>query len=228
MQLNIEKNNFYKMNTLSSVKTYKTEIKDVSIDKSIANGNIEISLYYYDKSSMECFEKIVIPFELDMEGLNIDSIKLIKTNVFVIEGNGINVEYELELEYDFIDEIVPIEIIGEDDIEIIDETNDEVEEVDEVDEEEIEHIKEETKEYYEEMLSKSLRENVKIISTETQNTHEEFLSFFDDNNSYFKLKCIHVESELEFNDISVRYGVSIEKLWAGYDRDNKKVIFKID
>ena len=38
--------------------------------------------------------------------LNIDSIKLIKTNVFVIEGNGINVEYELELEYDFIDEYI--------------------------------------------------------------------------------------------------------------------------
>ena len=71
MQLNIEKNNFYKMNTLSSIKAHQSVVRDVKIEQSKAFGNIEISLYYYDLSSKECFEKIVIPFELDMEGLDI-------------------------------------------------------------------------------------------------------------------------------------------------------------
>ena len=98
MQLNIEKNSFYKMTTLSSVKSYQSKIKDVNILESRANGNIEISLYYYNNDSKECFENILIPFDLDMEGLSIETINLVKTNVFVIEANGINVEYELEIE----------------------------------------------------------------------------------------------------------------------------------
>lgn len=225
MQLNIEKNNFYKMTTLSSVKSYQSKIKDVNILESRANGNIEISLYYYNNDSKECFENILIPFDLDMEGLSIETINLVKTNVFVIEGNGINVEYELEIEYEFIEDIVPIEIIGEDNIEIMD-TEEEFNEINI--EEEIEQIKEETKEYYEEMLSKNLRDNVTVIETKTDSSIDDFLSFFDDNMGYYKLKCIHIENEKEINDISVRYGVSVDTLWAGYDKDNKKVIFKLE
>ena len=67
MQLNIEKNNFYKMSTLLGVKSHQSKIKDVNIDKSKSKGNIEISLYYYDLSNLECFQNIIIPFELDLE-----------------------------------------------------------------------------------------------------------------------------------------------------------------
>ena len=199
MQLNIEKHTFFKMGNIFSVKSHLPKITNLKKDGSNIKGNIEIGLYYYTFDSNESFESINLPFELDLAELEVIDVKLVKTNVFVVEGNGINIEYELEIEYEFKkEEAVEIDVIKEPDIivERIDEETfkDETEnlidstlniESNDLNEEEyLESFKEDTKEFYEEILEKNLRDNVEIISTKSKLDEDSFLSFFDKNISF--------------------------------------------
>ena len=231
MQLNIEKNNFYKMTNVFSVKSQMSKINELVIDNSFIIGSIDVSLYYYDLDGKENFELISLPFELDLESLDVKEVKLLKTNVFVVEGNGLNIEYELEIEYEFYnDDVSEIEIIKDEDIEVEDDNRpvDEIKDIVEEIEEDYEQIKEDTKEFYEEILEKNLRDNVEIISTKSNMDSESFLAFFDDNISYYRLKCLYVENESELNEISTKYNIKMDELLAGYDNVTKKVIFKIE
>ena len=259
MQLNLEKNNFYKITNISSVKSKLSKITDLVIDESNIKGSIDVSLYYYDLAGKESFELISLPFELDLASLDVKEVKLIKANVFVVEGNGINIEYELEIEYELIedkketiieviDDIRPEEKINDEEIlfeddnlnDIEDDESDisiknnssEIEMITDVEiedfEEDLEEVKEDTKEYYEEILEKNLRDNVEVITTKSNMDSESFLTFFDDNITYYRLKCVHVESEKELEDISKKYNIKIDELLSGYDKDTKKVIFKIE
>lgn len=231
MQLNIEKNNFYKMTNVFSVKSQMSKINELAIDNSFIKGSIDVSLYYYDLDGKENFELISLPFELDLESLDVKEVKLLKTNVFVVEGNGLNIEYELEIEYEFYnDDVSEIEIIKDEDIEVEDDNRpvEEIKDIVEEIEEDYEQIKEDTKEFYEEILEKNLRDNVEIISTKSNMDSESFLAFFDDNISYYRLKCLYVENESELNEISTKYNIKMEELLAGYDNVTKKVIFKIE
>lgn len=231
MQLNIEKNNFYKMTNVFSVKSQMSKINELVIDNSFIKGSIDVSLYYYDLDGKENFELISLPFELDLESLDVKEVKLLKTNVFVVEGNGLNIEYELEIEYEFYnDDVSEIEIIKDEDIEVEDDNRpvDEIKDIVEEIEEDYEQIKEDTKEFYEEILEKNLRDNVEIISTKSNMDSESFLAFFDDNISYYRLKCLYVENESELNEISTKYNIKMDELLAGYDNVTKKVIFKIE
>ena len=231
MQLNIEKNNFYKMTNVFSVKSQMSKINELVIDNSFIKGSIDVSLYYYDLDGKENFELISLPFELDLESLDVKEVKLLKTNIFVVEGNGLNIEYELEIEYEFYnDDVSEIEIIKDEDIEVEDDNRpvDEIKDIVEEIEEDYEQIKEDTKEFYEEILEKNLRDNVEIISTKSNMDSESFLAFFDDNISYYRLKCLYVENESELNEISTKYNIKMDELLAGYDNVTKKVIFKIE
>lgn len=252
MQLNLEKNNFYKISNISSVKSKLSKITDLVIDESNIKGSIDVSLYYFDLDGKENFELISLPFELDLANLVVKEVKLIKANVFVVEGNGINIEYELEIEYqlladkddtkvEIIDDIKPKEIIKEvedfmadnnEKNELSIEESSEIEIITDVEiedfEDDLEELKEDTKEYYEEMLEKNLRDNVEVITTKSNMDSESFLTFFDDNITYYRLKCVHVESENELDDISKKYNIKIDELLSGYDKDTKKVIFKIE
>ena len=240
MQLNLEKNNFYRITNISSVKSQLSKIKELEINESNIKGNIDVNLYYYDLAGKENFELISLPFELDLASLDVKDVKLIKANVFVVEGNGINIEYELEIEYEFLEDKKEIEVEMIDDTRpketLIDEeiSNDfsPVEIITDIEfsvlEEDLEEVKEDTKEYYEEMLEKKLRDNVEVVTTKSNMDTESFLAFFDNNITYYRLKCIHIENEKELEEISKKYNVKIEELLNGYDKDSKKVIFKIE
>ena len=193
-----------------------------------------------NETGKENFELISLPFELDLASLDVKEVKLIKANVFVVEGNGINIEYELEIEYEFLEDKKEIEVEMIDDTRpketLIDEeiSNDfsPVDIITDVEfsdlEEDLEEVKEDTKEYYEEMLEKKLRDNVEVVTTKSNMDTESFLAFFDNNITYYRLKCIHIENEKELEEISKKYNVKIEELLNGYDKDTKKVIFKIE
>ena len=59
------------------------------------------------------------------------------------------------------------------------------------------------------------KENISIFANYSNNYH-----------TFVWLICFTMK--IEFEDIASRYGVTVESLKAGYDRDNKKVIFKIE
>lgn len=241
MQLKIDKHYFYKLDGIANLKNHLEKITQFEKKDSKATGNMEINFSYNDQEGLECFKSFAIPFELDLAELKLLDVVLGKTEVFIVEGQGLDIHYELIVNY-LMDEgkdieIVPveeeqqpsleenqnnensnvqeIEVIPEHEIEVKQETED------------LEEIKENISEYYEEKLATNLNRKDEVIVTKGSSNVADFLNFFDEDKQYYKLKCLYVETEAELKQIAEEYKVSLDKLLAGYDRKTKKVLFTI-
>ncbi len=231
MQLNLQKHYFMELSGISSIKAHIEKINHEQIEQSKASGEIELNLSYTDVNSTECFKVFTFPYEMELDELKIQGIQLSQCNVAVVEGQGIDVECILQVEYELKkDLVVEVEPITES-IEIEEEKLPHAEEKEEEKEAEIEKIKEDISKNYEDKLADSLatRKENKTITTKTHETESDFLTFFDEKVSpMYKLKCIYVGSEEDLDEIAKKYKVSMEKLLAGYDREHHKVVFKLD
>lgn len=218
MQLKINKEAFFEVEGISILKSHVDKISKNSFDGKCLSGVIDINISYIDTVNDECFKALTLDFEIEMDNIKVNNIKLANTKVFVIESHGINVEYELELDY-----------------EAIDEANEELEEAFDneivLDENDIEKIKENIEKDYENKLLDSLNSrdasNVEIIKTKDKRSENEFLSFFTSKeSSYYSLKTIHCPNEDALNEISKKYNISIDELIKGYDRITGRVTFR--
>lgn len=235
MELLIENGCFIQIEKISSIQSYVHKLKDKSIKNGLAKGIIEIDISYRDNDNHECFKSIPYEISLDVDYIRAIDFNLKKLNAFLIDNQGINIEYQIELSYendvlrddDIIDEIIDngdniIEEIKEELIE-----NDKEEILEDKSKEEIEKIKEDISKDYENKLAESLqkRENV-IITTKSSKNESDFLRFFDERvSTYFKIKTIECH-EHDLNNISKEYNVPIDELIKGYDKINGRVIFK--
>ncbi|MDE6660990.1 MAG: hypothetical protein K2J93_04160 [Anaeroplasmataceae bacterium] len=224
MQLNIEKNNFCQLEGISNIKNHLEKLSNVVVNDSKATGNVEINVSYNDFEGLECFKSLDFPFELDLESLKILEVLIGHVNVYLVEGQGLDINYELIINYLPVEQVEEISVIGEKDIEISPEEPKVVEQP----QKSLEKIKEDMKEYYEDKLASNLNRGDKVIATKTHESVESFLNFFDSRQSYYKLKCLYVETEQELETIAKEYNVKLEVLLAGYDRQSHKVIFSIE
>ncbi len=222
MQLNIEKHDFQKLEGIASIKNHLEKLKDVEVNQSQAKGTIEVNVSYQDIEGMECFKVLEFFFDLDLEGLKILEVTVARVHLFVVEGQGLDVTYELVINYQVVEEQAKeIELIKEDDIIVKTDEN--------IKEPTIEQIKEDMKEYYEDKLADNLgtKEN-RVLVTQSNMDPDAFLNFFDQKQTYYKLKCLYVETEEDLKSISKEYNVKLEKLLAGYDRQTRKVLFSLE
>ncbi|MDE6655933.1 MAG: hypothetical protein K2J85_02965 [Anaeroplasmataceae bacterium] len=224
MQLNIEKNNFCQLEGISNIRNHLEKLNHVVVNNSKATGSIEINISYNDYEGLECFKSLDFPFELDLDSLKILEVLIGHVNVYLVEGQGLDINYELVVNYLPLEPAEEIKVIEEKDIQILPESK--VEEVEP--EESLEQIKEDMKEYYEDKLASNLNRKDQVICTKTHQSVESFLNFFDVRQSYYKLKCLYVETEQELETIAKEYNVKLEKLLAGYDRQSHKVLFSLD
>ena len=216
MQLNIEKNNFCQLEGISNIKNHLEKLSNVVVNDSKATGNVEINISYNDYEGLECFKSLDFPFELDLESLKILEVLIGHVNVYLVEGQGLDIQYELIINYLPLEEQVEeIKVIEEKDIEIVEP------------EKKLDQIKEDMKEFYEEQLASNLNRGDKVIATKTHNSVESFLNFFDSKQNFYKLKCLYVETEQDLERIAKEYNVKLEVLLAGYDRQSHKVLFSI-
>ncbi len=232
MQLNIEKHNFCQLEGISNLKNHLEKLKDVQIEETTATGTIEMNVSYLDQDGLECFKSIDFPFDLDLDSLKILEILIGHVEVYSVEGQGLDIHYELIINYLLLDKAEEIKVIEEKDIEIFPESPKEIKvdapvQIQETKEEALEQIKEDMMEYYEDKLASNLGREDRVITTKTHENVNSFLDFFDSKNTYFKLKCLYVEREEDLEGIAREYKVSLEKLLAGYDRQSHKVIFSI-
>lgn len=224
MQLNIEKNNFCQLEGISNIKNHLEKLNHVEVNESKATGTVEINVCYNDYEGLECFKSLEFPFELDLDSLKILEVLIGHVNVYLVEGQGLDINYELVVNYLPLEQAEEIDIIGEKDIEVLPEEN----KVEEEPKESLEKIKEDMMEYYTDKLASNLNRSDKVIATKTHESVESFLNFFDSKQGYYKLKCLHVETEQELESIAKEYNVKLEVLLAGYDRQSHKVIFSIE
>ncbi|MDE5714689.1 MAG: hypothetical protein K2I42_00995 [Anaeroplasmataceae bacterium] len=222
MQLNIEKHDFHKLEGIASIKNHLEKLSNVELNQSKAKGTVEINVSYHDFEGMECFKVLEFSFDLDLDGLKILEVNVAKVNLFVVEGQGLDVTYELIINYQVVEENAKeIELIKEDDIIVKTEKP--------VKEDPIEQIKEDMKEYYEDKLATNLgTKEDRILITKTNMDTDSFLNFFDQKQAFYKLKCLYVEKEEQLEKIAKEYNVKLEKLLAGYDKQSNKVIFSLE
>ena len=221
MQFNIEKHNFCQLEGISNIKNHLEKIKGLTIKDSKATGILEMNLSYLDIEGMECFKSMDFPFDLDLDMLKILDVVVGRVEVYQVEGQGLDINYELVINFLPVEEAEEIKVIEEKDIEV------EEEPVKEVKEEKLEQIKEDMKEYYEDKLADNLTREDKVITTKAHESVESFLDFFESKSSYYKLKCLYVEKEEDLEAVAKEYNVKLEQLFAGYDRQSHKVIFSI-
>ena len=215
MQLDISKNYFYEVSGIVGIKAHIEKINKLEINESYASGVIEVNLSYSDNEGMECFKVINFPFEIILDELKVIDVILTNVSVTLIEGQGVDINYSLIVNYLVLEEekVVEVEPI-----------NDCLEE-----EKSLEKIKDDiSKDYEEKLLDKLNERNDETIITKTHLSIDNFLDFFDKECSEkFSLKTLHVEKEEDLNKISKEYNVSMDVLLSGYDRVNHKVMFKI-
>ncbi len=207
MQLNIEKKNFCKIDGLISIKNHLEKIINLEINNSKARGTVVVDISYNDLEGLECFKSLELPFELDMDSLKIIDVLINKLDIYYIEGQGLEINYELVINYM---------------------TNDDKSEPLIIEEENIEKIKEDMKEFYEDKLSLNLNRDDVVITTKGIKKEPDFLNFFDKKEKYYKLKTLYVSSVEELEQIALEYNIKLEELMLGYDKKSNKVIFKIE
>lgn len=162
MQLKLEKHHFYKLDGIASVKNHLEKLTEVHFSNSKATGNVEINVSYYDQEGLECFKSFAVPFDLDLSELKILEILLGRADAFLVEGQGLDIQYELVINYEALqdksieliqdEEVKEIELIPQEHIEIEENGN-------------LEEIKENISEYYEDMLADNLNRGDQVIVT---------------------------------------------------------------
>jgi len=230
MQLDISKNYFYEVSGIVGIKAHIEKINKLEINESYAKGEIEVNLSYSDNEGMECFKVINFPFEIILDELKVIDVILTNVSVTLIEGQGVDINYSLKVNYLVLEEekVVEVETINdvseEEKVVEVEPINDVLEE-----EKSLEKIKDDISKNYEEKLLDKLNErNDETIITKTHLSIDNFLDFFDKECSEkFSLKTLRVEKEEDLNKISKEYNVSMDVLLSGYDRVNHKVMFKI-
>ncbi len=206
MQLNIEKNNFCKIDGLVSVKNHLEKITNLIIDNSKATGNVQVDISYNDLEGLECFKSLELPFELDLDSFKIIDVLIDKLDIYYIEGQGLEINYKLIINY-LLDETTKPLIIEE---------------------ENIDKIKEDMKEFYEDKLSLNLKRDDVLITTKDFKSENDFLNFFDEKEKYYKIKTLYVSNVEQLEQIALEYNIKLEELMLGYDKKSNKVIFKIE
>lgn len=226
MQLVIEKSAYYDVEKISILKSKTSRV--IKNEENNKKGLIEINLSYLNTNSEECFKTFNIDYEIDLELYEIIDIKIISTNIYVIENNGVNIDYKLEIDYDkFIEPI--LEVVEEPvKVETI-----VIEKLADTTLEEIEKIKEDISKDYENKLIDTLNrtdnKQVKIITTKDDRSELEFINFFNfQERGYHLIKTLYCPNDDVLNEIAKKYKIDFNDLLRGYDKANKKVTFRIN
>ena len=218
MQLLINKEIFFEVEKISILKSHVDKISTKPFNGKNVTGKIDINISYIDTANDECFKALSIDYDIDIENIIVNDVKLNNTKLFVVDSQGVSIEYELELDYESINNEVIEEIV-----EIDDDSS-------EMTQDEIDKIKENINEDYENKLLDSLNSreepNVSIIKTIDNRSTDDFLSFFNSKeSSYYSLKTLFCQTDEELAIISKKYNVSIDDLLKGYDKVSKRVTF---
>lgn len=100
MEMELNKQTYFEISKISSVKSYEYELANISIDELYLKTNINISLIYYDQSGAIKNKKLNIPIEI-LKDMDMEDIKISLDNLVfeVIEGQGTSCTYYIRLSF---------------------------------------------------------------------------------------------------------------------------------
>lgn len=231
MKINILEEKFKEVPNILAVKTYVKRFDKYETKKDCLTGTISVDLSYYDDSQTENFQTMSFDFDVTLkDGLIVNNVALLELDLCVIDKKGVNVKYNIEIDYDEkFDDALDDNIIDTtvESLALNDKNKDVTEEAtfDEKTQEElvIEHMSDEINKEYEKMLGETLKdrnENVNI-TTIVDNDERGFLDLFNMFEShYLKITKIYVDNK---ERVLTEYNISEEEFNLNYD-ENRNVL----
>lgn len=194
MNIEIEKSMFLPVEGITSLESSKIKLEDINYSNNKINYTITLDISYKDSLNHECFKILTYNDSLDLSSANIN---IVKSNIFVVDLSGIEVNYVLMVIDDKEDnnEVIKEEIKADYEDKLISEMKERNTEI--------------------------------IETKSNRNEKEFLNFFDNSLSSYFKIKTIYMVEEKDLDSISKKYNISLEELFKGYDRQNKSVIFKL-
>ena len=92
MNIEIEKSMFLPVEGITSLESSKIKLEDINYSNNKINYTITLDISYKDSLNHECFKILTYNDSLDLSSANIN---IVKSNIFVVDLSGIEVNYVL-------------------------------------------------------------------------------------------------------------------------------------
>jgi hypothetical protein len=231
MKINIFEERFIEVENILAVKSFLKRIDDYEVKNDVLKLCIKIDLTYLDHNMTENFKSLSQPCEVILKNeMKVLAVNLISLDLCAVENRGVNVKYNIDIDYDFNEQAEVQELVAtkEDAQECV--VKEEIEEpnADELNDfndieinqaEDVPSLDESKKiqEKYQEMLGdivKTREDNTEIIEV-VHNDDDSFLSLFDNFSSkYLKITKLYVNDKAMLME---KYNLNEEEFSKCYD-----------
>ncbi len=241
MNINIFEEKVINIEDILAIKSYLKRLDSYNIKEDSLNGMIKIDLTYLDHNMTENFKTLDLEFDVILkDGMTINEVILQDLDLYIIENKGVNIKYNIDIDYDMSyeldeltedkeDEIIEIPVLIEEDKneDIIDlDENDKDKEV--INEELLNEKtpEDEIQNEYQKMLGEVIlkrEDNVNIIEVK-ENNEDDFLSLFDSfEKTHLKITKVLVTSKEE---IMNKYSITEEVFNKSYDESTNTLTLR--
>lgn len=241
MNINIFEEKVINIEDILAIKSYLKRLDSYNIKEDSLNGMIKIDLTYLDHNMTENFKTLDLEFDVILkDGMTINEVILQYLDLYIIENKGVNIKYNINIDYnlsyeldelteDKEDEIIEIPVLIEEDKneDIIDlDENDKDKEV--INEELLNEKtpEDEIQNEYQKMLGEAIlkrEDNVNIIEVK-ENSEDDFLTLFNSfEKTHLKITKVLVTSKEE---IMNKYSITEEVFNKSYDESTNTLTLR--
>ncbi|MFI3329527.1 MAG: hypothetical protein R3Y05_03440 [bacterium] len=207
MNFEINEMEFYPVPKISQLSSYDTSIIEGEKINEIYKTSICIKLEYINNELQTEYKDIILPFELNLGDKELTKLDIINVDIQVIDNQGLNIEYNLNVE---ISEVVLAENILLEEAQVIDISNIT----------NIEEVKEEISSSYETIVeSTGIREELPVSYVE-----KEDLGLSNLTDDFMEVKVLFNINVDEVDKLAFKHNLSIDSCYKKMSIDKTRLI----
>lgn len=210
MKFDINELEYFPVEKINQLNSYEAELSKGLIENEVYKTSIVIKLSYFD-NELECFDKeISLPFELNLGDKELINLELESVDINVIDNQGINVEYNLNVEVSDVDYAFDQENLSFEETEVTslsEITN-------------VEDVKESVTASYEDLMQQvGIREEIPVVYVEKE---EQIYSSLKDD--FVNVKVLFNVNVDDIDKVAFKYNLSIDSCFKKLSSDKSRLI----
>ncbi len=210
MNFEINELEFFPIPKINQLNKYESILDKGYKEGDVYKTSILIKLNYFD-NELECFDKdINLPFELNLGDKELIKLELLSVDINVIDNQGINVEYTLEVEVSEVEVAFDKENLSFEETQVT--TIDEISNID-VEKENV------TASYEELMQQVGIREELPVKYVEKE---EKLYSELKDD--FMSVKVLFNVNVDDIDKIAFKYNLAIDECFKKLSEDKTRLI----
>lgn len=210
MKFDINELEYFPVEKINQLNSYEAELSKGLIENEVYKTSIVIKLSYFD-NELECFDKeISLPFELNLGDKELINLELESVDINVIDNQGINVEYNLNVEVSDVEYAFDQENLSFEETEVTslsEITN-------------VEDVKESVTASYEDLMQQvGIREEIPVVYVEKE---EQIYSSLKDD--FVNVKVLFNVNVDDIDKVAFKYNLSIDSCFKKLSSDKSRLI----